>query len=209
MKPPTDIQTAYQNYVLQHGHRPASVRAFAESLDMEERVFYEHFSSFPHIEQALFLRFFEQATERLEGSPEYEAYGTPEKLLALFYTWIEVLTGERSFLVFLQHEYGSGCGGASYTEGTGEEFRLFVKSILKEGMANGEVADRLFVPRYYRDVFWLEAKGILRFWLRDNSKNFEKTDALIEKTVRFSYDIIRPNTLDSGLDLIKYMWQNR
>lgn len=209
MKSSPDILTAYQSFVLQQGHRPASVRAFAESLEMEERAFYEHFSSFQHLEQQLFLNLFEQTTARLEASPEYETYGTPEKLLALFYTWIEVLTGERSLLVFLRDQYGNGCFGASYAEPTGEEFRMFVKGILKEGMANGEVADRLFVPRYYRDAFWLEAKSILRFWLKDNSKNFEKTDALIEKTVRFSYDIIRPNTLDSGWDLVKYVWQNR
>jgi hypothetical protein len=209
MKTPIDIQQAYRDYVLSHGQRPPSVRAFTDLLEMEERAFYEVFGSFPELEQQIFLSFFDQTLERLESSPEYEAYGTPEKLLALFFTWLEVLTGERSFLVFLQEQSSYEWTGPSYADATAEEFKLFVKGILKAGTANGEIADRLFFPGWYSDGLWIEAKGILRFWLADTSKNFEKTDAMVEKLIRFTYDFIRPNTLDSGWDFLKFMWQNR
>ena len=44
--------------------------------------------------------------------------------------------------------------------------------------------------------------------LKDKSKNFEDTDALIEKTVNFSFDVMRSNGIDSFFDLAKFHIQH-
>lgn len=42
----TRIQAAYMDYVLNHGHRPASVFKFCTDLGIKEETFYDHFGSF-------------------------------------------------------------------------------------------------------------------------------------------------------------------
>ena len=48
-------------------------------------------------------------------------------------------------------------------------------------------------------------KGIIEFHRKDQSPEFQDTDALIEKSVRFSADMARSGTLDSAFDLGRFL----
>jgi Tetracyclin repressor-like, C-terminal domain len=50
---------------------------------------------------------------------------------------------------------------------------------------------------------------ILDFWVKDKSKGFENTDAMIEKSVNTAFDLMGSTALDSVLDFAKFMYQNR
>ena len=50
---------------------------------------------------------------------------------------------------------------------------------------------------------------VLDFWVKDKSKGFEQTDAMIEKSVNTSFDLIASSALDTVLDFAKFMYQNR
>jgi ubiquinone biosynthesis protein COQ9 len=50
---------------------------------------------------------------------------------------------------------------------------------------------------------------VLRFWVKDDSKNFEQTDALIEKTVKLTFELLGESPLDSFIDLAKFLYQNK
>jgi hypothetical protein len=45
--------------------------------------------------------------------------------------------------------------------------------------------------------------------MKDSSPNFEKTDALIEKSVKASFEIIESFPLQSVVDLGKFLWKER
>lgn len=209
MSSKSTIADAYKAYVLEQGSRPASIKAFADSLEMSERDFYQEFSSFPSIEQYIFQGILESAISKLEASPEFAEYGTPERLAGLFYTWLEEMLQQRSFVVFAFHQSPQVFFTPFFMASSEAVFQDFVKHVLKEGVAAQEVADRLFLPRLYRRGLWMQAKWILRFWIQDQSPNFEKTDEAVEKVLRLTYDIIRPNSLDSGWDVAKFLWRNR
>jgi hypothetical protein len=49
---------------------------------------------------------------------------------------------------------------------------------------------------------------ILQFWAHDESANFEKTDAAIEKSVNLAFDLIGKGILDNALDFGKFLYQN-
>ena len=49
---------------------------------------------------------------------------------------------------------------------------------------------------------------ILKFWSNDESPNFEKTDAAIEKSVTLAFDLIGKGILDNALDFGKFLYQN-
>lgn len=200
---------AYKNQILGAASRPASIYTFMQDMGEEEKNFYTHFASFEALEQQVFFSYFENTISRLAGSEEYQEYDSLQKILAFFYTWLEVLQSERSLVQFMsQHaHYSLFQLTPSFMATTEEPFQEYVRKLLKSGIDDGQVADRLFVTRYYKQGFWAQARLILQYWLKDNSTDFEKTDVMVEKTLRLAFDVIEPNTLDSGFDLIRFLWR--
>ncbi|MEL6851348.1 MAG: TetR/AcrR family transcriptional regulator, partial [Bacteroidota bacterium] len=99
-----DIPAAYTAYVLEKGQRPPSVKVFADELGLEEAAFYREYSGFEAIEQTLFLGYFQETLEVLEKDETYQTYNSREKVLALFFTWLETLKGQRSLVVFMDRQ---------------------------------------------------------------------------------------------------------
>ncbi|RMG72767.1 MAG: hypothetical protein D6722_04820 [Bacteroidetes bacterium] len=203
------LEGAYANHLLQEGRRPASVHAFMHAQDQPERAFYEQYSSFSQLEQRLMQALFAEAAEVLQGAPEYADYGTRERLLGIFFTWMEVLTAHRSLVRLLYRHQKPGLLKEGILRALRPDFQAFAQEVLRAGNASGEVADRWILPRWYADVFWTQARLVFQFWLADRSANFEQTDAIIEKSVNFLMDLIQPNALDSGVDLVRFFWQRR
>jgi hypothetical protein len=51
--------------------------------------------------------------------------------------------------------------------------------------------------------------AIIDFWINDDSRLFEKTDTLIEKSVNTTMDWLGRTPFDSLLDLGKFLYQNK
>jgi len=205
------IRSAYIDYLLTNGHRPASVFLFAKKLKLTEVAFYEQFNSFEQLESAIWLQFFEQARSTAEAEALYAQYSVREKLLSFYYTWIEVLKANRSFVLMTQAQVRQT--GLRQARRIGAAFRRsfenYVTDLLLEGRESKEVAQRPFVIDRYPALFFGQALFVLNFWINDTSKGFEKTDSAIEKAVNTSFDLIGTSALDSVLDFAKFIYQNR
>lgn len=199
------IQTTYVNYVLENGNRPPSVAAFVAQQDMTEKDFYEKYASFSVLENQIVLFFFEKTVDILKSDDVFSTYSFREKVLAVYFTWIQTLGTYRSFITFLQGQALFPCLDQGYLTKTQSAFTSFMGQLVQEGLETGEVADRLFVTNWYKNGFWSLNVFLLNYWLNDKSANFEKTDAAIEKSVNFKLDLIEPNALDSGFDWVKFL----
>ncbi len=218
------IRKAYTEYVLEHGKQPASVFQFAKKLKLPETEFYTYYASFDAIEADVWLAAFDQARQTVESDPTYQTYSVREKLLAFFYTWIEVLKSQRSFVVYsfsrIRGEQPATAGPAPARHRMSalrsmtlqpfrEAFDDYARDLMAEGRESREVEPRPFLTDRYPKALWAETLLILDFWVRDVSKNFEKTDTVIEKAVNTTFDLIGRSPLDSLFDLAKFMYQNR
>ncbi len=205
------LRRAYMEYLLTNGHRPASVFLFAKKLKLSEAEFYENYNSFDQLEGDVWLQFFEQARRQVEAEPVYAQYSVREKLLAFYYTWIEMLKANRSFVLLTVGEGRRRTGRQFLPKLVGfrKGFTNYITDLLLEGRESREVKQRPFVTDRYPDIFYGQALFLLDFWVRDTSKGFEKTDTAIEKTVNTSFDLIGASALDSVFDLAKFMYQNR
>ena len=67
------------------------------------------------------------------------------------------------------------------------------------------------MKKYSDPVFaegaWVQFLFVLKFWLNDHSKGFEKTDILIEKSVNTAFDLIDTKPVESLFDLGKFLWK--
>lgn len=221
------IRKAYIDYVLEHGYQPVSVFQFAKQLQLAEADFYTHYASFDAIEADIWLTFFTQAKATVEADETYQGYSVREKLLAFNYTWIELLKGQRSFVVY---SYGRLRDGATTSptsraglrarrEGRNAQSRVlypfkdaffdYARDLLAEGRESKEVEPRPFVTDRYPNALWRQTLFLLNFWVKDTSKNFEKTDTAIEKAVNTSFDLIGRSPLDTLFDFARFAYRNR
>lgn len=199
------IKQTYIQYVREHGQPPASVFKLTQHMGIDEKDFYAQYTSFSQIEQEIWCDYFEQTLGQIEGEDVYAEYSVREKLLAFFYTLVERLKENRSFLV------GSTANGLSQKslEKFKIKFREYARDLIDEGMMRDEIEARAFFSERYPGLLWKEANYILNFWIRDKSPNFESTDAAIEKAVNFAMDLLGRNVADSTVDFVKFLFQNR
>lgn len=204
------IQKAYKEYVLENGTQPPSVYIFAKKLKMPETEFYEYYNSFEAVESDAWLGYLRQTLLSLEADEAYVQYSTREKLLAFYYTWIEILKQDRSYVVYsydrLKKPIARNAGALlPFKNG----FYNFATELMMEGRETREVVTRPVVSDRYVDGLWMQLLYILDFWMRDLSRGFESTDTAIEKSVNTSFDLMGKSVVDSVLDYAKFVYQNR
>ena len=70
--------------------------------------FYQHFANFEVLEQSIFKAFFDNAHDILTKSEDYLSFAYRDKLLSFYYTFFEILTANRSYVVYaLEHNKNS------------------------------------------------------------------------------------------------------
>lgn len=202
-----EIYQKYLDYVSEFGKKPQNLYAFAKHLNLVEAEVTQHYGSFAAIEQAFWKNLHQQTVEEIEKQEIYSTYSVREKLLSYGFTWVESLKKHRTFVqISVKTRYEDIFNQAPWSS-VKADFLAFVSLLINEGVQNEEIKDRLFFTDYYKNVIWQEIVALLHFWVRDNSENFARTDAFIEKSVNFAMDIFARNWLDSGFDALKHWFQ--
>jgi len=206
---PTLLKPAYLDYLRRHGRAPKTVFAFADAQGITEGEFYRHYASFAVIDREAWAEFGREARAQAAQEPAWQGYGAREKLLAFYYTLLELLKNNRSFalLTLGRSQKRQPALIPKVLNQFEAEFKDFVEDILQEGRATGEVASRPFLQGGYGRIFLRQLQFILLYFVRDESANFERTDAAVEKAVTLSFDLVGRNTFDSALDFGRFLLQ--
>ncbi|MBK6266913.1 TetR/AcrR family transcriptional regulator [Marivirga sp. S37H4] len=203
------IRSAFITYVLEHGKEPASIYKFMKELKMSEAIFYNHYNSFSALRQHVWLEFLEQTIAKLHAEEAFMQYSAREKLLALYFTLIEVLKENRSYVLIDMKRAKKPEITPEFLKAFKHRFLQFADEILLQAKETEEVVDRPIIGDRYKDGLWLQTMFVLQFWVKDDSIGFEKTDAAIEKAVNVAFDLMGKSPLDSMLDFAKFLFQNR
>lgn len=206
---PIALKAAYLDFLRRHGHAPKTVFAFADAQGVAEQDFYRHFASFAVLDREIWADFGREARTKAAQEPVYQGYGSREKLLAFYYTLLEILKQNRSFalLTLGRSQRRQFALVPTVLRLFEREFGGFVEELLREGRTSGEVAHRPILQEGYGRIFRRQLQFILLFFVRDESANFERTDAAVEKAVTLSFDLVGRNTLDSALDFGRFLLQ--
>jgi hypothetical protein len=151
---------------------------------------------------------FDDVKKNIESQEVYLSYSINEKLLAFYYSWVEQLKDYRSYAIYVsKQERLYELYPAQFDLFKGG-FQDYAGELIEEGMVTEEIAKRQLISDKYKFFLWAQPVSIFKFWVKDESDQFEDTDALIEKTVNFSFDLMRSNSLDSFFDLAKFHIQH-
>ncbi|HCX22072.1 MAG: hypothetical protein CMB80_25675 [Flammeovirgaceae bacterium] len=202
------FKQAYIEEVLTTGQNPPSVFAFAKGLKSSEKEFYNYFNSFRSLERSIWADWLQETVKAIENDEAYTDYSVREKLLAFYYTWLETLKEHRSFVLKRFEETPKTESSPFFLDSLKQVFEEFLHDLILEGKDTSEIMERPFSNQYSK-AFWLHFLFISRFWANDDSTDFEKTDAAIEKSVNLAFDLVGKGPLDSMIDFAKFMFQQR
>jgi len=204
-----DIISYYMDYVLQHNTQPTSIYNFAKANNFEEQEFYKYFGNFNALEQSIFKEFFDNAYNLLEKNEDFKSFDSRNKLLSFYYTFFEILTMNRSFVVYMLKRDKDHLQKHRSLLKLKERFTLFIKHLdivvfeVKEEKL--EKAQNMSIQQ----SAWLQLMITIKFWLEDTSPSFEKTDIFIEKAVNTSFDLINIKPIKSIIDLGKFLYKEK
>jgi hypothetical protein len=199
----------YMDYFLEHNKKPNTVYQFAKLNNFEEAEFYKHFTNFETIDETIFEVFFEQTLQLLQKSDEYETYDAKTKLLSFYYTFFEILTANRSFVVAILNHDKNQLKNMKKLDLLRKHFKNFFQSLEIEKLDLQQEKLIEFQEKSMNEMAWIQFALLLKFWIDDTSSSFEKTDIFIEKSVNASFDLMDIKPLKSLFDLGKFMWKEK
>lgn len=204
-----DIIGSYMDYMLTHGEQPKTVYAFAKANNMEEQKFYEFFTSFESLEQSIFKIFFDNAHGILEKSDDYLTFDARNKLLSFYYTFFEILTANRSYVMHALGSNKNSLKSLQTLKHLKKRFTNYIEHLNIQTLDLKQEQLQRIQNRSLKESTWLQLLMTMKFWMDDTSASFEKTDLFIEKSVRASFDLIDTTPLKSLIDLGKFLYKEK
>lgn len=207
----TDVKiiSAYMEWVLLKEKAPLSVFKFCKENNFKEAEFYEHFGSFEGLQMAIWNSFYEQTIALANKDESYANYSNQEKMLTFFYTFFELLTLNRSYLLFTLKEHASVMRNLSQLKGLRENIKHFAGQLIRENNQDKKLKVLKQSVTIFSEGAWIQTLFLLKYWMDDNSAGFEKTDMAIEKSVRAIFDVFDTKPLESILDFGKFLWKEK
>ncbi len=202
------IVEKYKEYKLTNGEQPNSVYAFVKEIKIKEDQFFDHFSSFNDLEGSIWEEMVFSVIEVIQADENYLQYSIREKLLTFYFTFLEVLKSNRSF-VLMELKSLQPFKDIPVLKRMKHAYIEYISDLMVEGNDSGEIPKRPFISEQYKKGFWVQMVFLMNFWKNDDSKGFESTDAAVEKSVHLSLDLIEKGPLDSMLDFAKFLYQNK
>jgi len=199
----------YMDYVLQQHEIPKSVYAFARDNHFEESDFYRFFGSFNSLESAVYELFFNKTMKTLHNSKEYKGYDAMNQLLSFYFTFFGNLTANRSYIFnSLKLEINS-----LHTKKKLNILRKKFLDFVDELDLGGRDLKNKYLDNIKNSVvnesYWIQMLATIKFWLEDDSADFEKTDLFIEKSIAASFELANTKPLKSVVDFGKFLFKEK
>ncbi len=199
----------YMNQVLQNNAEPKNVFLFCQENKIVESDFYTFYGSIDALKQDIWVKFFENVKTTIENDENYLTYSNKNKLLTLYFSLFEVLTLNRSYVVFALKEDKNLLKNLHQLKEFRNHFKNFIAEIADTQTTEEDFKVNKIAKPLYVEGAWMEFLFLTKFWLDHTSKGFEKTDIMIEKAVKATFDVLNTTPIDSLIDLGKFVWKEK
>lgn len=199
------ILNVYADHLREHGSPPASVFKFVKALDIDERSFFAEFPNFDAVECTLWKGLVQRVASAVGSGQEWSGFTARQQLLTFLFAFCEESLSWRSLLLVRLGKCGP-LSRAAHLKGLESGYKSFIGPVIEHGISSGEIANRGPLTNTYPEVFYLHFRTVIDFHLKDDSAAYERTDALIEKSVALAFDLLGKQAVDSAFDLAKFVF---
>jgi len=197
----------YMDYVLENEKIPKTVYKFCKEIKIKESDFYLHFGSIESLKKGVWDSFFNNTISVMEKNDEYQSFSNKDKMLTFFYTFFEVLTLNRSYVLFVLENAHNPMKNMGQLKGLRNHIKSFSKDLIIDGNAEKAFKITKHNPQIFSEGAWLQFMFLLNFWKSDESASFEKTDMAIEKSVNTIFDLFDNTPLENIIDFGKFLYK--
>lgn len=197
----------YMDYVLEHEMVPKSIYKFCKANNIKEEEFYAFFGSVEGLQKAIWTKFYTNTEALLGKNKEYDSFTNKDKMLTFFFSFFELLTMNRSYVLFSLKEHKNMLKSLEQLKGLRKHLKYFAADLIEDGNADKNYKITQRNPKLFSEGAWLQFMFLLKFWMDDSSPGFEKTDLAIEKSVNTVFDVFDNTPLDSIIDFGKFLYK--
>lgn len=203
------IVSMYMNYRLENNDKPKSVYQFAKTNGFDETEFYAFFGTLESVEKEIFKMFLEKTIELIQKDPAYETYEMKNKMLSFYFTFFEMLSANRSYVVMSLKEHQNQLKNLMQLSSLRIVFKNYVTEIMTDEVRTQYEKLQNFQEKAIQESAWIQFLLTLKFWIEDESPAFEKTDIYIEKSVKASFELMNIAPLESLMDFGKFIFKEK
>ena len=203
------IVSMYMNYVLEHNEKPKSVYQFSKINKITEKEFYNFFGTIESIEKEIFNVFFEKTIALLQKDKDFESYDMRSKLLSFNFTFFELLTANRSYVLMTLKESGNQLKSLKQLSGLRSSYKEFISEIITDDIRTKQEQFQNFQEKAILESSWFQLLLTMKFWMDDTSPGLEKTDIYIEKSINTAFELMNVAPLDSLIDFGKFIFKEK
>jgi hypothetical protein len=203
------IVSMFMQDTLENNKKPQSVYHFAKNNGISETEFYAFFGGLEGVEKEVFNVFLIKTLELLDKDKEYEQYDMKSKMLSFYFTFFELLTANRSYVVLSFTENKNPLQGLLQLSSLRNSFKDFVRGIITDEYRLKHEKFKKIQEKALQESAWIQLLMIWKFWLDDTSASFEKTDIFIEKSVKASFELMNTTPLESLIDFGKFLFKEK
>lgn len=203
------IVSMFMNDTLENNEKPKSVYHFAKANGLTEAEFYNFFGGLEGVEKEIFSTFLAKTIELLDKDKDYEYYDMKSKMLSFYFTFFELLSANRSYVVLSLKENKNPLQGLMQLSSLRNGFKEFVSGIISDEYRLKQEKFQEIQEKALQESAWFQLMMTLKFWLDDSSASFEKTDLFIEKSVKASFELMNTKPLESLIDFGKFLFKEK
>jgi hypothetical protein len=203
------IASMYMNFRLENNDKPKSVYQFAKANGFDETEFYSFFASIENVEKEVFKIFLEKTVELIQKDVNYEKYDIKTKMLSFYFTFFELLSANRSYVVMSLKEHQNQLKNIMQLSSLRSSFKQYITEIYTNQVNIQNEKFQNFQKKAIQETAWIQLLMTMKFWLDDESPAFEKTDIYIEKSVKLSFELMNSAPIDSLIDFGKFIYKEK
>ena len=204
----SDIIRAAVDAITEKGMKGATMREIARKAELGDATIYNYFPTKDAIVYAFYEEQLGACVERLRAIDDFNTYSLREQLQAFFETQLELLLPDREFVeatfkavtFSLTHDY-------QQLKPIRTRFFRIVADMFEAAIEAGEIPDQAFLELGYQ-CFWDYYVGMVMYWLKDRSHQFQNTTVLIDKSLDLAVAFIRADLVNKALDMASFLFRH-
>ena len=203
------IVSMYMKYRLENNEKPRSVYQFAKTNGFDETEFYLFFGTLESVEKEIYKMFLDKTVGLIQKDPNYQTYDMKSKILSFYFTFFELLSANRSYVVMSLKEHQNQLKNLMQLSNLRIGFKNYITEIISDEVRTQHEKFQNIQEKAIQETSWIQFLLTMKFWMDDESAAFEKTDIYIEKSVKATFELMNIAPLDSIIDFGKFIFKEK
>ncbi len=194
--------------ITRKGMKGATMKMIARKAGLGDATIYNYFPTKEEIVYAYFEEQLDESVERLKAIADFNEYSLQEQLQTFFETQLELFLPDREFVDIsfkgitfsLTHDYRN-------LKSIQKRFFRIISDMFEAAVQVGEIPDPVFLELIYH-FFWDFYVGLIFYWLRDRSGQFQDTSILLDKSLNLAATFIKADVFSKALDVASFLFRH-